>query len=75
MPKVKYLDSPDFKAFVERVTASEGHMCSLSAVGRIIGYKNTDCVKRWLDSQGITGRKVNGHIRYDTYDVAKRLRG
>lgn len=75
MPKVKYLDSPDFKAFTGRCTASEGHMCSLSGVGRIIGYKNTDCIKRWLESEGIKGKSINGRLRYDTYEVAKRVRG
>lgn len=75
MPKVKYLDPLNLKAFIERCTASEGHMCSLSGVGRIIGYKNTDCIKRWLESEGIKGKSINGRLRYDTYEVAKRVRG
>lgn len=73
MPKVKYLDPPELKALSARLAASEGHLCSLSAVGRIIGYKNVDCIKRWLSEQGIPARSINGKLRYDTYDIARKL--
>ena len=73
MPKVKYLDPPELKALSARLAASGGHMCSLSAVGRIIGYKNVDCIKRWLSEQGTTARTINGKLRYDTYDIARKL--
>lgn len=40
---------------------------------RIIGYRNTDCIKRWLSEQGIPARSINGKLRYDTYEIARKL--
>ena len=66
MPKCKKQND-----LVTRLIEAEGHLMTLQGLCRATGYKSPKSARAW--AAGIRQYKINGHIRYDTHDVATRI--
>ena len=66
---------PKVNEFERRLTAAEGHLLTLTGVCKATGYKSRRAAKSWAERENIRQYVINGRVRYDTHDVAQRIRG
>lgn len=67
MPKLNELE--------RRLTASEGYLMTIQGVCKALGYKSPKSARAWAERENVKTYMINGRVRYDTHDVAQRIRG
>lgn len=67
MPKTNELE--------RRLIAAEGYLLSIQGVCSAIGCKSPKTAKAWAERENVRTYRINGRVRYDTHDVAQRIKG
>lgn len=73
MPRIEYYKPEGKTAFIARLTASYGELCSAATAGRILGFRSYQTVYEWLKDNEIPEFDVNGRRRWETAAIGKRL--